>query len=75
MENICNIGGNSGQKQIGEFISGPRINIRHARAPTEPMHTAIYCIDFSTSKCQLLCFKMAAAAHFRCSYLALLPLA
>ena len=32
MENICNIGGNSGQKQIGEFISGPRINIRHARA-------------------------------------------
>ena len=34
-------------------------------------HTAIYCIDFSTSKCQLLCFKMAAAAHFRCSYLAI----
>ena len=32
IENICRIGGNSGQKQIGEFISGPRINIRHARA-------------------------------------------
>ena len=38
MENICNIGGNSGQKQIGEFISGPRINIPQARATTEPMH-------------------------------------